>query len=88
MTGLALHLLGPPRVELDGDPVSLDRQKAIALLAYLAITGESHRRDALVNLLWPELDSTRGRAALRRTLFALRQALGDRYDYQRVNGNS
>ena len=29
----------------------------------------------MVNLLWPEYDSTRGRAALRRTLYALNKAL-------------
>jgi DNA-binding SARP family transcriptional activator/tetratricopeptide (TPR) repeat protein len=73
---LALYLLGPPRIERDGVPVKLDRRKAIALVAYLAVTGQSHRRDSLVNLLWPEYDSSRGRAALRRTLYALRTALG------------
>jgi DNA-binding SARP family transcriptional activator len=72
---LALHLLGPPKIECDGTPVKLDRRKAVALLAYLAVTAESHPRDTLVNLLWPELDSTRGRAALRRTLYSLNQAL-------------
>jgi DNA-binding SARP family transcriptional activator len=72
---LALYLLGPPRLELDGEPVKLDRHKALALLAYLAVTGERQRRDALVNLLWPEVDSHRGRGALRRTLYALNQAL-------------
>jgi DNA-binding SARP family transcriptional activator/predicted ATPase len=72
---LALYLLGPPRIELDGEPVKLDRHKALALLAYLAVTGERQRRDALVNLLWPEADSQRGRGALRRTLYALNQAL-------------
>jgi DNA-binding SARP family transcriptional activator len=72
---LALYLLGPPQIECDGQPVKLDRRKAIALLAYLAVTGESHRRDALVNLLWPESDSSRGRAALRSALYALNRAL-------------
>jgi predicted ATPase/DNA-binding SARP family transcriptional activator len=72
---LAVYLLGPPQIERDGEPVKLDRRKAIALLAYLAVTGESQRRDSLVNLLWPEYDSPRGRAALRRTLYALNQAL-------------
>jgi DNA-binding SARP family transcriptional activator len=72
---LALFLLGPPRIELDGVPVRLDRRKAIALLAFLALTGERHRRDALVNLLWPDHDTARGRSALRRTLYALRKAL-------------
>jgi len=73
---LALYLLGPPRVERDGVPVRLDRRKAVALVAYLAVTGQSHRRDSLINLLWPEYDSSRGRAALRRTLYTLRDALG------------
>ena len=72
---LALYLLGPPQIERDGEPVKMDRRKAIALLAYLAVTGESQRRDSLVNLLWPESDSPRGRAALRRTLYALNKAL-------------
>ncbi len=72
---LALYLLGPPRVERDGLPIQVDTRKAIALLAYIAVTGESHRRASLVNLLWPEYDRTRGRAALRRTLYALTKAL-------------
>jgi DNA-binding SARP family transcriptional activator len=53
----------------------VDTRKAVALLAYLAVTGESQRRASLVNLLWPEYDHTHGRAALRRTLYALRKAL-------------
>ena len=77
MSHLALYLLGPPRIELDGVPIKVDRRKAIALLAYLAVTGESQWRDSPVNLLWPEYDGARGRAALRRTLFALQKALGD-----------
>jgi hypothetical protein len=73
---LAVYLLGPPRIERDGVSVHLDRRKAVALLAYLAVTGESHRRDSLVDLLWPDYDATHGRAALRRTLHALSTALG------------
>jgi len=73
---LAFYLLGPPRIERDSVPIKMDRRKAIALAAFLAVTGESQRRDSLVNLLWPEYDSSRGRAALRRTLHALRSTLG------------
>jgi predicted ATPase/DNA-binding SARP family transcriptional activator len=81
---LRLYFLGPPRIERDGQPISVDTRKAIALLAYVAITGECHRRDSLVNLLWPESDRSRGRAALRRTLYALRKALaGDWLDVDR-----
>ena len=77
MSRLSLYLLGPPRIECNGAPIKVDTRKAIALIAYLAITGERHGRDALVNLLWPEYDQTRGRAALRRTLYALRKSLSD-----------
>jgi predicted ATPase/DNA-binding SARP family transcriptional activator len=73
---LALYLLGPPRIERDGIPLKLDRRKAMALAAYLAVTGQSRRRDSLVDLLWPDSDAGSGRAALRRTLFALNAAVG------------
>ncbi len=75
MSRLALYLLGPPRIERDGVPIQVDTRKAIALLIYLAVTGEGQRRASLVNLLWPEYDRSRGRAALRRTLYALSKAL-------------
>jgi DNA-binding SARP family transcriptional activator/Tfp pilus assembly protein PilF len=81
---LALYLLGPPRIECDGVPIEVDTRKAIALLTYIAITGESQRRASLINLLWPEYDRARGRAALRRTLYALKRALaGDWLDVSR-----
>jgi DNA-binding SARP family transcriptional activator/predicted ATPase/class 3 adenylate cyclase len=79
MARLRLYLLGPPRIERDGEPIKVDTRKAIALLAHIAITGESHRRDSLVNLLWPEYDQAHGRAALRRTLSALRKALAGKW---------
>jgi DNA-binding SARP family transcriptional activator len=68
MSRLALYLLGPPRLELDGEPVHIGRRKVMALLAYLAVTGGSHSRDFLATLLWPEYDQSRARAALRRTI--------------------
>ena len=75
MSGLELHLLGPPRVERDGVPIKVDTRKATALLAYLVVTGESQRRDTLAVLLWPDADQVRARAALRRTVSALNKAL-------------
>lgn len=71
---LTIALLGPPRVERDGDPLVVDTRKAIALLAYLVLEGPQPR-DVLTALLWPDYDRTRGRAALRRTLSALNGAL-------------
>jgi DNA-binding SARP family transcriptional activator len=77
MPRLQMYFLGPPRVELDGEPVSISRHKALALLAYLAVTGRRHRRDALATLFSPEHDQSRARAELRRALAALRAALGE-----------
>ncbi|MBN1811108.1 MAG: AAA family ATPase [Anaerolineae bacterium] len=76
MAKFALYLLGPPRLEVDGEPVQISRRKAMALLAYLAVTGESHGRDSLATLLWPEYDQSRARADLRRTLSVLNGTLG------------
>src|SRR5215210_4704115 len=67
-------LLGAPRIEHEGEPIEVDTRKAIALLAYLAVTRRRHARDALAGLLWPEYNQTRARAALRRTLSALGEA--------------
>src|SRR5437764_10952184 len=76
MSRLTLSLLGSARVELDGKPVEVDTRKAIALLVYLAVTGQGHRRDTLATLLWPEYDQESARASLRRTLSALKKGLG------------
>ncbi len=65
MPRLSLYLLGPPRLELDGEPLDIGRRKAVALMAYLAVTGQGHARDVLATLLWPEYDASRARAALR-----------------------
>jgi len=77
MSRLAVYLLGVPRFELDGEAVHIGRRKAMALLAYLAVTGTAHSREALATLLWPESTPSRGRASLRRVLVTLRQALGE-----------
>jgi DNA-binding SARP family transcriptional activator len=69
-----ISLLGAPHIEHDGVPVEVDTRKAIALVAYLAVTKRGHTRDALAGLLWPEYNQTRSRAALRRTLSSLGKA--------------
>jgi len=76
MPPIVLAVLGPPTLSRDGAPVALDRQKALALLAYLAITGAAHGREALAALLWPDLEPARATAALRQSLWALGSALG------------
>jgi predicted ATPase/DNA-binding SARP family transcriptional activator len=76
MSGLKLWLLGPLRIEVETGPVEIQRRKAVALLVYLAVTGESQLRDSLATLFWPENDQSDARTALRRDLSALNKALG------------
>jgi hypothetical protein len=76
MSGLRISLLGAPLLECEGAPLKLDTRKNLALVAYLAVTGETHTREALVTLLWPEMDPSRARAALRRNLSVLKNTLG------------
>ena len=66
MSILQLLLLGPPRLERDNVPVDLERRKALALLAFLAVTGEAQPREALATLLWPDHDESQAHAYLRR----------------------
>ena len=76
-TDLSLALLGPPVVRRDGAPVTFDTRKATALLALLAVTGREHSREQLAALLWPDADSAKGRASLRRTLSVTAAVMGD-----------
>lgn len=69
-------MLGPPQVRLDGAPLDTDRRKAIALLAYLAVTARAHTREQLAALLWPDYTRDSALAYLRRTLWELNHSLG------------
>ncbi len=68
-----LELWGSDGLQLD---TVLTQPKRVALLAFLAASPHRfHRRDALLALLWPELDQEHARAALRQALHSLRRAL-------------
>lgn len=79
MSQLNLYLLGPPRIEVGRSPIVVNRRKAIALLVYLVLTKQAHRRDTLATLFWPNYDQRSARANLRRTLSSLKQALEGRW---------
>ncbi|MEZ4663273.1 MAG: BTAD domain-containing putative transcriptional regulator, partial [Caldilineaceae bacterium] len=76
MATLEISLLGAPIIQLDRQPVTFESRKALALLAYLAVSGAPHQRSELAALLWPESDNKRARGALRYTLSILQGALG------------
>ena len=79
MPRLNLFLLGPPRLEQEGQPLEIDARKTLALLAYLAVSGEYHRRETLDTLLWPDLEPRRARAVLRRNLSTLNKTLSEQW---------
>lgn len=75
---MQLLLLGTPRLLYpDGSLLHLERRKAFALLAYLAVTRQPHTREALAALLWGDHDHARATAYLRNTLWTLNKSLGD-----------
>jgi serine/threonine-protein kinase len=78
-------VLGGVALHGAADPVAADRllaqPKVVALLAYLALAAPGRptryqRRDRVVGLLWPELDQTHARGALRKAVHAARAVLG------------
>ena len=73
---LQLTLLGKPEIRLDGALLASRLPvKGVALLAYLAVTGQTCSREALAGLLWGETPDAAARASLRVTLNRLPPAL-------------
>lgn len=70
-------LLGTPRIEQNHRLIPVDRRKAMALLAYLAVTRQAHSREALAALLFPDADSGRALAYVRNALWTLNKAPGE-----------
>jgi DNA-binding SARP family transcriptional activator len=74
--GLAIHLLGAPRVERDGIALPAPRgRKAWGLLAYLVCRKAGASRAHLASLLFGDAEDPL--AALRWNLSELRRLLGD-----------
>lgn len=79
MPQLSLSLLGPWQATLDGQAIDLKYDKVRALLAFLAVEADRpHRRETLMDMLWPELSDSAARNNLRQVLLTLREAIGDR----------
>jgi serine/threonine-protein kinase len=78
---LEFRVLGTPELAASRDaPLAQAhaQPKRVALLTYLALARSrgGHTRDHLLALLWPELDDSHARAALRQAVHHLRHALG------------
>jgi predicted ATPase/DNA-binding SARP family transcriptional activator len=77
MHSLYISGLGSPQIALNDQYVEIKRRKAVALLIYLDVEGRSQSREFLSGLFWPEYDQSRAYAYLRRTLWEIKNVLGD-----------
>lgn len=75
---LTFTLLGQVAIAKDGEPLAWFRsQKEVALLTYLAHTGQTHQREMLAELLWEGSRSTKQALTNLRTAIArLRKQVG------------
>lgn len=71
MSPINIILFGTPRIYCDDTAIEFARRKALALIAYLAVTDQRHSRDTLAEFLWPDNDAVQSRAALRRVLHTI-----------------
>jgi predicted ATPase/DNA-binding SARP family transcriptional activator len=80
MPRIAIDLLGPLQIRIDGAPAGgFESDKVRALLVYLAAEPDRpHRRGALAGLLWPERSDRAALLNLNQALANLRRAIGDR----------
>jgi DNA-binding SARP family transcriptional activator/predicted ATPase/Tfp pilus assembly protein PilF len=75
---LDVILLGETAIRLHGKPISRFRsQTEIALVAYLAHSGQAHSREALADLLWDASTTGQSFSNLRTALTRLRKQVGD-----------
>jgi len=77
---LRLTTFGGLSLEGDEGPLTgaAAQRRRLVLLAALAVAGQKGMsRDALVGLLWPEVDEARARAALSQALYTLKRDTGE-----------
>jgi DNA-binding SARP family transcriptional activator len=73
---LSVALLGPPRLTLDGLPLTITRRRSRALLYYLAAQDAPVSRERLLALYWPDHERAAAQQTLRTNLHGLRKTLG------------
>ncbi|MDJ0753630.1 MAG: BTAD domain-containing putative transcriptional regulator [Ardenticatenaceae bacterium] len=84
MRSIELKLFGYPTVWRDGEQITgFISEKALALLIYVAETGETHARDYLTGLLWGDTPEKKARASLRSALYNIGQLLPEALEVTR-----
>ncbi len=81
---LKISLLGVPQIHTNGLSLStVITGRELALLAFLAVTGKSHDRSTLVDLLWNDVSEQQALKNLRNVLYSLRKSIGSYLDITR-----
>lgn len=75
MNHIAVHLLGNPYVEINGQRVNFPYKKAEGLFYYLCIKGSASREE-IVQLLWDENTESVGRKNLREAVYQIKKIFG------------
>jgi DNA-binding SARP family transcriptional activator len=85
---LTVSLLGASRVTRGNEQIWLDLGPAGRRLAGFLFTfpDRPHRRERLIDLFWPELDTDRGRRAVNSAIWRLRKLLSSASEYREGNG--
>lgn len=74
---LSIRLFGSPDIRSGNQQVILQRRKDLALLIYLIVTSQPHRRDKLATLFWEDQNQAEARSNLRKSLSRLKSILGE-----------
>lgn len=85
---LTVSLLGASRVTRGNEQIWLDLGPAGRRLAGFLFTypDRPHRRERLIDLFWPELDTDRGRRAVNSAIWRLRKLLASAPEYREGYG--
>ncbi|MBI3177122.1 MAG: AAA family ATPase, partial [Chloroflexi bacterium] len=78
---LQIQCLGSFSTYLDGKPLEGMKQRAEALLCYLAVTGQPQQCAHLASLLWSDTNEDKANNSLRQILHNLRTLLGDHLQF-------
>lgn len=78
---LAFHFLGSPQLISENLLVSVHRRSVVALLAYLSVEDhgrarQTHTRESLSALLWPDTEQAKAFTNLRHTLWEIQKTFG------------
>lgn len=73
--GIEIHLLGTPRIQVDGKDIFFTYGKVQALIYYMVVKGVA-LRDEISGLLWPEKSEVNARKNLRNAIYEAKKLLG------------